>query len=91
MKQTSGRFEIKNRLGMHARAAAEFVQLANKFDAEIRVRKGDVEANGKSIMSILTLAALQGETIEVAASGVDCQEALDALGGLIEGRFGEKE
>ena len=91
MKQTSGRYEIKNKLGMHARAAAEFVQLANKYRAEIKVRKGEVEANGKSIMSVLTLAALQGEFIEVAASGADCEEALEALGGLIDGRFGEEE
>lgn len=91
MKQTSGRYEIRNKLGMHARAAAEFVQLANKYQAEIKVRKGDVEANGKSIMSVLTLAALQGEFIEVAASGADCEEALKALGGLIDGLFGEEE
>lgn len=91
MKEISSRFEIKNKLGMHARAAAEFVQLANKFDAEIKVCKGDVEANGKSIMSVLTLAALQGESIEVAAYGADCGEAVKALGNLIEGLFGEDE
>jgi phosphocarrier protein HPr len=91
LKQTSGRYQIKNKLGMHARAAAEFVQVANKFQSEVRVRKGDVEANGKSIMSVLTLAALHGDHIEVAASGEDCQQALEALGGLIEGRFGEEE
>lgn len=91
MKEVSGRFEIRNKLGMHARAAAEFVQLANKYDAEIKVRKGDIEANGKSIMSVLTLAALRGEHIEVAASGADCAEAVKALGSLIEGLFGEDE
>jgi phosphocarrier protein len=91
LKQTSGQYEIKNKLGMHARAAAEFVQLANKYQAEIKVRKGDVEANGKSIMSVLTLAALQGDHIEVAASGEDCEAALEALGGLIDGLFGEEE
>ncbi len=91
MKEISSRFEIKNKLGMHARAAAEFVQLACKYDAEIKVCKGGVAANGKSIMSVLTLAALQGDTIEVAASGVDCEEVLGALGDLIEGLFGEEE
>ncbi len=91
MKEASGRFEIKNRLGMHARAAAEFVQLANKYGSEIRLRKGNMEANGKSIMSVLTLAALQGETVEVSASGADCGEALQALGDLIENLFGEEE
>jgi phosphocarrier protein HPr len=91
LKEVSGRFEIKNRLGMHARAAAEFVQLANRYDAEIKVRKGEVEANGKSIMSVLTLAALQGEYIEVAAFGTDCEEAIKALGRLIEELFGEEE
>jgi phosphocarrier protein len=54
LRELSGRYQIRNKLGMHARAAAEFVQLANKYQAEIKVRKGDVEANGKSIMSVLT-------------------------------------
>ena len=91
MRETSSRFEIKNKLGMHARAAAEFVQMANKYDSEIKVRKGDSEANGKSIMSVLTLAALQGESIEVVAAGSDCEEAVEALGNLIEDLFGEGE
>jgi phosphocarrier protein HPr len=91
LKQTSGRYQIKNKLGMHARAAAEFVQLANRYQAEIRVSKGDIEANGKSIMSVLTLAALQGEHIEVVASGADCEEALKALEDLIGNLFGEQE
>ena len=91
MKEISGQFQIRNRLGMHARAAVEFVRLANRYQAEIKVRKGDTEANGKSIMSVLTLAALQGENIEVIASGADCEEAIKALGSLIEGLFGEEE
>ena len=91
MPEERGRFEIVNKLGMHARAAAVFVQLANKYASEIKVRKGDVEANGKSIMGVLQLAAVQGDTVEVLADGADCQAAIKALGELIGSRFNEDE
>ena len=87
MKEVSGRFEIRNKLGMHARAAAEFVQLANKYDAEIKVRKGDTEANGKSIMSVLSLAAGKGSELEIVAEGSDAEEAVAAIMVLIEHNF----
>ncbi len=76
---------------MHARAAAVFVQMAKKFESKIRVRKGGIEANGKSIMGVLQLATLQGEAIEIQADGDDSHQALDALGRLIAARFGEDE
>jgi len=86
-----GSFRIINKLGMHARAAAVFVQTASRFTAEILVSKGGAEVNGKSIMGILQLATLQGETIEIIARGQDGPEALDALERLIQDRFGEEE
>ncbi|MDP2688610.1 MAG: HPr family phosphocarrier protein [Deltaproteobacteria bacterium] len=82
-------FTIKNKLGLHARAASQFVQIANNFDADIFVVKNDQEVNGKSIMGILILAAAQGSRITVKASGSDAHGAVAALGELIEQGFGE--
>lgn len=81
---------IANRLGLHARAAAQIVKTANRFTSEIRVKSGDREVNGKSIMGILTLAAVQGSLIIVTVEGPDEKEALAALGELIMGKFGEE-
>ncbi len=83
-------FTIKNKLGLHARAASLFVQLANRFTSDISVLKNGQEVNGKSIMGILILAAAQGSVITVKASGQDAQSAVDSIGGLIEERFGEE-
>lgn len=83
-------FTIRNKLGLHARAASQFVQIANNFEADIFVEKNGQEVNGKSIMGILILAAAQGSVITVKASGQDAQSAVDSIGGLIEERFGEE-
>jgi phosphocarrier protein len=91
LAEVRGSYKIINKLGMHARAAAVFVQKANEYASEITIRKGGLEASGKSIMSVLTLATLQGETIEIIANGDDSSEALEALAALIAGRFGEDE
>jgi phosphocarrier protein len=82
-------FTIKNRLGLHARAAAQLVQTANRFKSEITIEKDGLEVNGKSIMGILMLAAAQGSRISVAVAGDDAQQALTALGQLIDDGFGE--
>ncbi|HBG45485.1 MAG TPA: HPr family phosphocarrier protein [Deltaproteobacteria bacterium] len=82
-------FTIKNKLGLHARAASLFVQLANRFDSEILVRRNDQEVNGKSIMGILILAAAQGASITLMVEGVDAHGAMNALGELIDNGFGE--
>jgi len=84
-------FQIQNKLGLHARAASLFVQLAGKFDAEITVSKGDQEVNGKSIMGILILAAPTGSEVIVKASGPQADEAVVALGALIDDKFEEGE
>jgi phosphocarrier protein len=80
---------IRNRLGMHARAAVKFVQLANKFRSEIKVIKDGNEANGKSIMGLLTLVAAQGVTMELVSEGDDAAPSIQALAELVDSGFGE--
>lgn len=82
-------FTIKNRLGLHARAAAQLVKTANRFRSEITIEKDGMEVNGKSIMGILMLAAPQGSRISVAIAGEDAEQALEVIGQLIDDGFGE--
>ncbi len=82
---------IRNKLGLHARAAAKLVTLASRFDSEIRLRKGDRTVNGKSIMGVLMLAAAQGTHLHVEARGHDAGAALQGIEELINNRFGERE
>ncbi|HEY8485064.1 MAG TPA: HPr family phosphocarrier protein [Longimicrobiales bacterium] len=81
---------IRNKYGLHARPAAEFVKLANKFRSEIRVRKDDTEVNGKSIMGVLMLAAECGSQIVIRAAGEDAPLAIEHLCALVESGFGEE-
>ena len=74
---------IKNKQGLHARPAAIFVQVANKFDSRITVRRDAEEVNGKSIMGILMLGAEKGSLIIIEADGPDAQEALAELENII--------
>jgi phosphocarrier protein len=83
-------FTIRNRLGLHARAAALLVKTANGFNANVMIEKDGVEVNGKSIMGILMLAASRGTKITVRVEGNDAGQALQTLGKLIENRFGEE-
>jgi phosphocarrier protein len=80
---------IVNRYGLHARPAAEFVKLANRFGAEVWIRKDDVEVSGKSIMGVMMLAAECGSVVHIRARGDDAEAAVGALAGLINDRFGE--
>jgi phosphocarrier protein len=73
-------FDIVNRLGLHARAAAQLVRLANRYASEIRVQKDGVEVNGKSIMGVLMLAAPKDSRIAVRATGEDAEAALPPSG-----------
>jgi phosphocarrier protein len=82
---------IQNQLGLHARAAAQFVKTAGRFKAEITVESDRQKVNGKSIMGLLLLAAAQGTTLTLCASGEDGSAALQALADLVEARFGERE
>lgn len=70
---------VRNKLGLHARPAALFVQIANKFDADVAVSKDEIEVNGKSIMGILMLAAERDSIITIVATGKDAQEAIVEL------------
>lgn len=80
---------VANRLGLHARAAARFVHLASRFQAQVRVTRGSQTMDGKSIMGILLLAAAAGSRLTVSADGQDEQAAVDALCGFVETGFGE--
>jgi len=80
---------IRNKLGMHARAAVKFVQTANTFKSEVKVIKDDQEANGKSIMGLLTLVAAHGVTMTVVCDGDDATAAASALAELVGTGFGE--
>ncbi len=78
-----------NKLGIHARPAAEIVKLASRFRSDITIVRDDLEVNGKSIMGVIMLAAERGATIVLRAEGEDSDAALDALTALVAERFGE--
>jgi phosphocarrier protein len=82
---------IKNKLGLHARAAVKFVNLANRFNASVKIVKDGNEIDGKSILGILTLAATPGSVIQMITSGKDEEAAMGVLVELINNRFDEKE
>jgi phosphocarrier protein HPr len=81
---------IVNKYGLHARPAAEFVKLANRFSAEITISKDDLDVSGKSIMGVMMLAAECGSSILLRAIGEDSEAAIDALSGLVASKFGEE-
>jgi phosphocarrier protein len=81
--------EIKNRLGLHARAAAQFVQTLAKYDVTVTVTKDDQVVDGRSIIGLMMLAAGPGSTIEVVAEGPDAAAALAAIAGLVAEKFNE--
>jgi phosphocarrier protein len=81
---------IRNRLGLHARAAAKFVHTATRYSSQIRVGRDGKLMDGKSIMGILLLAAAAGTSVIITADGIDEREAIDALCRLVEGGFGEE-
>ena len=83
--------QICNRKGLHARASAKFVQLVEKFDADVRVKRGNEVVGGTSIMGLMMLAAGPGTSITIEASGNQAAEVVDALAALVSGRFTEDE
>ncbi len=82
--------EIVNRLGLHARPAAEFVKLAGRFSSDVQVEKDGLRVNGKSIMGVLMLAAEQGSALRIQATGPDAEEAVQALSELVSRGFEEE-
>ena len=88
----SEEIDIINKLGLHARAAAKFVETANAYTSKIHLIKQNAQqANGKSIMSMMMLAAAQGTRLTLTVDGDDETEALSALKALVQNRFGEGE
>ena len=81
---------IRNRSGLHVRAAGMFVRTATKFEANVLVSRDDLEVNGKSIMGVIMLAAEEGTTIKVKTEGPDEKEALAAITELVDNKFGEE-
>ena len=84
------RIKILNEKGLHARAAAKFVEVVDTFDVRLVVKKDNLEASGDSIMGLLMLAASRGTEIELVASGLEAAETLSALSDLINNLFGEE-
>ncbi len=80
---------ISNVQGLHARPVMRFVDLASQFASSIRVRKGDLDVDGKSPMEMMLLEAVQGTVLKLVAKGRDAAAALEALAGLVENKFGE--
>jgi phosphocarrier protein HPr len=91
MSKVIKKLEIRNKLGLHARAAALLVQTVNKFDAQVTFSKDGQTADGRSIMGVLTLAATQGSKIQVEASGEGAERVVRAIEKLIDNRFNESE
>lgn len=84
-------FEIKNKAGLHARAAKQVVELTKRYAAEVSVSKDGQTVNGKSILGLMMLAAAKGQAIEITAEGPQANDVLDAMGELIERLFDEEE
>ena len=80
---------ITNKRGLHARAAAKFVQRAGAFDAEVTVFKDGQSVSGRSIMGLMMLAAAPGSSIEVTADGAEAAAAVEAIAELVDGKFDE--
>jgi len=87
----SRELEICNKKGLHARASAKFVQTVEKFDADVKVKRGHEVVGGTSIMGLMMLAAGPGTTITVEATGREAAQVIDALAALVSGRFTEEE
>jgi phosphocarrier protein len=88
-EQVEGEYEIINELGLHARAAAQLVQAANRYPCDVQLECEGQTVNGKSIMGVLMLAAAQGMRVKVTCSGEQARDCLAELAHLIASKFGE--
>jgi phosphocarrier protein HPr len=88
-EQVEGEYEIVNELGLHARAAAQLVQITNRYPCDVQLECEGQVVNGKSIMGVLMLAAAQGTRVKVTCVGPQAKECLEELARLIARRFGE--
>ena len=89
--QLNKEVEIINKLGMHARAAAKFVQLATRFESHVEIERNSKRINGKSIMGVMMLAANKGSHITIHADGDDAELCIEQLELLVNNRFDEEE
>ncbi len=93
MPTASREIVVSNKLGLHARPAMQFVDLANQFKSDVTVHKGGEEpatANGKSVMEMIILAATEGTPLKIEADGEDADDAVSKLAELFESKFGEE-
>lgn len=84
-------FQVRNKLGLHARAATKLVQVASRYDCDIVISRDGQSANAKSVMGVLLLCGSQGTWLDVEAKGESADDAVRQIGELIDGRFGEEE
>lgn len=91
MPNLSRSIDIRNKLGLHARAATKLARLANEFDAKITIGQDGKAVDASSVMGLMLLASQQGKTIEINASGADAEAALEAITQLVQNRFHEDE
>jgi len=89
-ERAEGEFTIINQLGLHARAAAQLVQVANRYPCDVLLKVDDEEVNGKSIMGVLMLAAACGQILKVSCVGPGAAECLQEIAALIANKFGEE-
>lgn len=90
VESSSAQLVIKNRLGLHARAAAKLAKAAGEYQADIRLINGDgAEADARSVLSLISLGCDYDSQVTIAADGIDARRAISALSGIIEDRFGE--
>lgn len=89
MSEVRSRHTIVNSRGLHARAASKLVNVANRYRSHVELEKGDQRVDAKSVMGVLLLCGVPGATLTVIARGVDAAQAVQAIGELIDGRFGE--
>jgi phosphocarrier protein NPr len=91
MPNLSRSIDIRNKLGLHARAATKLARLANAFDAKITIAQDGKAVDASSVMGLMLLASQQGKTIEINATGTDAEAALEAITQLVQNRFHEDE
>jgi phosphocarrier protein HPr len=91
MTLARGTFEVRNKLGLHARAATKLVQLASRYPCEIVLSRAGQAANAKSVMGVLLLCGSKGTLLDIEATGDQAKEAVTEIGRLIADRFGEGE
>jgi len=89
-ERAEGEYTIINQLGLHARAAAQLVQVANRYPCEVLLKVDDEEVNGKSIMGVLMLAAACGQLLKVSCVGTGAADCLREIAALIANKFGEE-